>query len=62
MFPAMTAGWKPGADRATHAADAVITGRAATKRPIDAKDDPEQLAVCSKLVAVTTPCPVQVIT
>lgn len=59
MFPAMAqpmaAGWKPGADRATHAADAVITGRAATKRPVDttpAEIDPEQLAVRSPLVAL----------
>lgn len=54
MFPTMAqpASWKPSADRATQAADAVITGRAATQRPkrVDPVEvDPKQREVRSAL-------------
>ena len=54
MFPTMAqpASWKPSADRATQAADSVITGRAATQRPnrVDPVEvDPKQREVRSAL-------------
>lgn len=71
MFPSMaqptTAGWKPGADRATHAADAIITGRADKKPPVGRAPlppelDAEQRAVRSLLVAITIAlCPMPIV-